>query len=142
MDTEEKGLESKSTGMADVFIALINGFFNLFKIEKVICMGLLYLFARDAIILKKIGAGVDLQGYLIDTEIINKFIESDNTILTVSICINCILLVTLFIMWFLVVPIYKREIDRISEIRSELMHKEDDKGRRLLKRHHSSKVQL
>lgn len=133
MAQEEK--QSKGTNLWDFLIQLLNCVMNLLKIEKIACLVIVYLIIRDGIILSKIKKDVDISKYLIDTKVISQILGNDNLLIAVMAAMVIALVVVLIFTYACVIPIYKKEINRLTDIRSELMHKEEASK---LKVHNSS----
>ena len=131
----DNGKETKVTNVWDFLIYILNWTLNLLKLEKVICIVLIYILIRDGIILSRIEEGTDISSLLIDTRIINAILINDNSLITALCVIIAILLTALLIVVFFSIPMYKKEIDRLSSVRSDLMH---DKGIKKLRDHNSS----
>lgn len=123
MAQEEK--QSKRTNFWDFLIQLLNCVMNLLKIEKIACLIIVYLIVRDGIILSKIKKDVDISKYLIDTKIISQILGNDNLLIVVMAAIVIALVLVMIFTYAYVIPMYKREINRLTDIRSELMHKEE-----------------
>jgi len=136
-DTKAK-TENRNTNMADVCLAIVNGFFNMFKFEKVAVVVILYLLIRDAIFVSKLSENSDVSKWLIDTEIINKILGDDNRLIFVLGCIIILLVIVILIIIFWVIPIYKKEIERLAKIRSQLMHEPDEDGNVKVRKHNTS----
>lgn len=132
--------DKQNTNMADVFIALINGFFNLIKIEKISCILVLYLIYRDYCFVNRLSQNSDVSKWLIDTNVLNVILQSDNTIIMMLGCVVATLAVIILIIIFWVIPIHKKEIERLTDIRSQLMHNPDEDGKVKIKQHKSSKT--
>lgn len=98
---------------------------NLLKIEKIVCLIIVYLIVRDGIILSKIKKDVDISKYLIDTKIISQILGNDNLLIGVMVAIVIALVLVMIFTYAYVIPMYKREINRLTDIRSELMHKDE-----------------
>lgn len=132
MSTEDK----KPTNFFDVLIAIMNFILNLLKLDKVICLLVIYILVRDFVFVRRLSSKTDISSMLIDAKIIEHIIENDNTLIVVLGAIIVVLVAVILILIFLVIPIYKREIDRISSVRSNLMH--DGNGLSQIDKHHSS----
>lgn len=122
---QEKKSEDKSkqneNNLASVLTVLINNFFNLFKAEKVACIVILYLIYRDNYFAHLLKEQPELADRLIDTNIILKILDSSTPIIIlVSIIVVLICIIGLLI--FINKTVYKKEIDRLSALRSELVH--------------------
>lgn len=137
MSTKDK--RGKQTNIFDVMIALMNGFLSLFKIEKVICILVIYLIARDFVIIKKVNDVNDVKNLLIDTRIIEKIIDSNDILTIVLGCSVVFLIVIILMIIFFYRSIYVKEIDRLVEERSELMHGLNNGDMEKVNVHHSSK---
>ena len=70
------------------------------------------------------GDSVDVSGMLIDAKIINTILSNSNTLIICIVAIAAVELIVILLLIFVVLPIYKKEIDRLSKIRSDLMHGE------------------
>lgn len=117
--------QSKRTNFWDFLIQLLNCAMNLLKIEKIVCLIIVYLIVRDGIILSKIKKDVDISKYLIDTKIISQILGNDNLLIGVMVAIVIALVLVMIFTYAYVIPMYKREINRLTDIRSELMHKDE-----------------
>lgn len=136
MSTKES---KQNTNLADVFIVLINGFFNLIKIEKFACVLGLYLIYRDYYFVNKLSQNSDVSKWLIDTNVLNAILQSDNTIIMMLGYVIVTLIIIILVILFWVIPIYKKEIERLTDVRSKLMHVPDEDGNVKIKEHKSSK---
>lgn len=132
---EKKG----ETNFFDVLVQLINGIFNLFKVEKIVCLIILYLLGRDYYIIHKIGDNADIRNLLIDTRIIEKVFQNDNTLIVAMGALIVVLLAIILIFIFLVRPMYVKEIERLSEVRKELIHGISSGKMKTIKKHRTSK---
>lgn len=134
---EEK--ELKKTSIYDVLVAIINGFFNLFKIEKIACIIILYILYRDYYVVHTIEDNESLSKLLIDTKIIERLVSDDNTLILVLSGIIVLLLIVIFIFIFWVRPMYIKEINRLAEVRMTLMHEKENGKMKPIKKHKTSK---
>ena len=132
MKTEEK---QRDTNVWDVVIHAVNCILNILKVEKILCILFLYLMYRDSVLLNKIDKNVDVTELMIDVDILYSIINNDNLLFMAMLCIIVVLVAVLLMMFFYVVPMHKKEITRLSNIRSELMH---DRSLEKLKEHNSS----
>lgn len=132
-------MEKSNTNIFDFFITIINGFFNLLKIEKISCIVILYLLYRDNYLVHKINSNVDVSGLLIDTGVISFIFTNDNYLIVVMGAIIGFLLFSLLVCIFVVRPMYLKEIDRLSEERRNLVHEKNTGDMDTIKVHRSSK---
>ena len=135
----EKGVNGHKTNVADVLIALINGIFNLLKVEKVICIGILYFLGRDAYFASKAKEYEQIRDLMLTKDFFDAIIKNDNLMIIILATLIVVLLVVILIQIFVVQRFYKKEIDRLSEIRKELMHDRNSDNFTPLNKHHSTK---
>lgn len=113
---------AKSTNFFDFLIAMGGGISNLLKVEKISCFGALYLIIRDFIFIFRLPPGTDYQPFLIDTKLLGKIFESSSNFTIILIFIIALLLCVIFMLMLNIKNVYKKEIDRLSEERSQLLH--------------------
>ncbi len=135
---EENQITIKSTTFWDFLIALGSGFVNLLKLEKVICIIVLYLLGRDIFFSINIDKGNVYRENIIDAgELIKLILESDKSnIIFISVIIILIIIIVILIATIRFV--YMKEIDRLSNIRRKLIHDMQYGNFTPLKEHHSS----
>lgn len=112
----------KETNIYDVIINLENGIFNLFKFEKIVSIIILYIIFRDIFFLTRIKPELDIQKYLIDTNIINKIFQTDNNIIMLLSCCVVVLSFVVAALIFIIHKVYKPEIDRLAAERDHIMY--------------------
>lgn len=120
--SNNSNITPKETNIFDVIINLENGIFNLFKFEKIVSIILLYLIFRDIFFLTRLAPDLDIQKYLIDTNIINKLFQSDNSIIMLLSCCVVVLCFVVGILIFIIHKVYKPEIDRLAAERDHIMY--------------------
>lgn len=129
---------SKKTTFWDFLIALGSGIVNLIKIEKIICIVILYLLGRDFYFTKNIDKGEIYQTNVISAgEILKIILDSDNKDI-IYIAIICVLFITILIIVILTRCVYVKEINRLVRDRRRLMHDVERGNFTHLKDHHSS----
>ena len=132
METQNK----RQTNGWDVLMAIVNGIFNLFKLEKVVCMVIFYFLFRDLYFAHHISDPEIINEYLLKPSIFEKIIFNDNSlILVLAVAVIIFLSATVFLS-LKIKFVYKKEINRLSEVRSELLHGEGT----LLRVHNTSSV--
>lgn len=137
--TKTKNVPAKVTNGWDALIAFGNGFFNLLKIEKIVCLVILYMLGRDAVFSNAaIKAGIDYNQYLIDQNFLQAMLEACDGATLYIVVIIC-LIVIIAILIGVIVFVYKKEVDRLSDLRSELMHDKAKGTFATIKKHNSSK---
>lgn len=117
-----KSTAVKSTNVFDFLIAFGSGVVNLLKIEKMICIVILYILVRDGIFVSKLSKDVDYRPFLIDTQIIERIFESDNNLIWVMAIVIAVLISVIIIQIMVVNFVYKKEIKRLTDERRELIH--------------------
>lgn len=131
--------KNQSTTFWDFLIVLGSGIVNLLKIEKIICIIILYLLLRDFYFTLHIDKGAIYQKNLLDaTELLHEIINSgDNKdiIYLAIIIMLCFIIITLIIV---INTVYKREISRLTRERSRLMHDMGTNNFTTLREHRSS----
>lgn len=129
---------NKKTSFWDFLIALGSGILNLIKIEKIICIIILYLLGRDFFFIKNIDKGEIYQTNIISAgEIIKLILDNDNKDI-IYIAIICVLFITILILIIMIQCVYVREINRLVRGRRKLMHDIESDNFTPLKNHHSS----
>lgn len=136
-DKREK-IEIQHGNIWGFLVALMNFALNLLKLEKIACLVIVYLLIRDFAFVRKLGDSVDVSGMLIDAKIINTILSNSNTLIICIVAIAAVELIVILLLIFAVLPIYKKEIDRLSKMRSDLMHGEKQDKR--LENHNTSVV--
>lgn len=139
-----KGTEStikivnKKTSFWDFLIALGSGILNLIKIEKIICIVILYLLGRDFFFTTNIDKGEIYQKNIISaSEIIQLILNSDKKD-TIYIAIICMLFIIILILITIIRCVYVKEINRLVKDRRRLMHDVEKGNFTPLNDHHSS----
>lgn len=128
----------KKTGFWDFLIALGSGIVNLLKIEKIICIIILYLLGRDFYFTKNIDNSAIYENNIISASEILKLILENNNNDIIYISIIIILLITILIMIIVIRCVYVREINRLVKDRRRLMHDIEMGNFTPLKNHNSS----
>jgi len=136
---KSKKPEIKSTNFFDFIMSIGSGFSNLLKVEKVISIVILYIVYRDFIFIRRLPPGTDYQSFLIDTKIIEKVFESNSNTIIILGSIIALLLIVVCLLILSIKFIYKKEIDRLSEIRSLLIHNMQDDNFTPIIEHKTSK---
>lgn len=126
----------RQTNIWDVLVTIINGLFNLLKIEKIACIAVVYLLARDAYFSYHISDPAMIKEYLISAAILEEILLNDNSLVVVLAFVIVFLLSGLIASILVIKFVYKKEIDRLSSVRSELLHSEGTP----LKVHNTSSV--
>lgn len=122
-----KKIQSKQTNIFDVIISFGSGIVNLLKVEKVLCIIFLYILYRDFVFIHRLSPETDYQRFLIDPKLIEKIFESKGNTVIILCAIIGVLIVAILLL-ILGIKLYKKEIDRLSELRSVLIHNSlDDK---------------
>ncbi len=128
----------KKTTVWDFLIAFGSGFVNLLKIEKIVCIVVVYILCRDIYFLTQAG-NIDYQNRIIDTELITKILMNENArefiLFTIIVCLVIIILILVGVIRF----VYVKEINRLAEERSRLMHDMALGKFEPLKKHNTSK---
>lgn len=136
--TSKIEIVNKKKTIWDFLIALGNGIVNLLKIEKIICIVILYLLGRDLYFTINIDRGDIYQKNIISAgEIIKYIIDSDSNDI-IYIAIISVLFITLLILVAVIRFVYVREINRLVRDRRKLMHDIEICNFTPLKDHHSS----
>ena len=108
--------------------------------KKIICIIVIYIIVRDAVFVSKLSSDTDYRPFLIDTKIVEKIFESDNTL----ICGMAIMIVALIIIIIILMGvnkfIYKKEIQRLTDERRELIHNVSDGNFIPIKKHNTSEL--
>lgn len=130
----------KSTNVFDFLIAFGSGVVNLLKIEKMICIIIVYVLVRDGLFVSKLSNDVDYRPFLIDTKIIEKIFESDNTLIWVMAIVIAVLVSIIIIQMVVVNFVYKKEIQRLTDERRELIHNVSAGKFTPLKKHNTSEI--
>lgn len=113
---------ASQTNLWDVVKTLINGIFNLLKIEKIISLLVVYLIYRDYYFSHKIPNNSDFAKYLIDTNIINRIFDTQNTLTIVLFAVIVVCIAVIIIQIIVTRLVYIKEINRLTLERKELMH--------------------
>ena len=137
--SKSKNSQSKETNIFDFLMSLGSGIANLLKVEKIIGIVVLYLLYRDCVFIHRLPPGTDYQSFLIDTKLIEKIFESNSNTVIILSSIIAVLLVTVLILILSIKFIYKKEIDRLSQVRSTLIHNTQDDNFTPIKEHKTSK---
>lgn len=116
----EKG--GKNSNGFDVCITIINGIFNLFKFEKIVCIVIFYILIRDAYFVSKLKDTADYNSMLIKQSILEKILNNDNMIIVILAAIIIVLIAIIFILIFNIRYIYKKEIERLVKERDEMLY--------------------
>lgn len=129
----------KQTTFWDFLIALGSGVINLLKIEKIICIILLYLLGRDFYFTKNIDKGEIYREKIVDTTSVLGLLQKEDYFLDIVYIAIIVVLVAIIVVLIIVIhTVYGREIQRLSKERSRLIH---DIGRNnfvALREHNSS----
>lgn len=136
----KKEVIETQTNMYDVLITIINRIFNLFTVEGIICLVVVYFLGRDAFFAAKARTYSQIKELMLSQDFLELLLNNDNILITVLVAIIAILLVVIFTQIFVVQKVYKKEIDRLSDIRSELLHDIDVGDFTTLRRHHSTEA--
>lgn len=129
----------KKTTFFDFLIALGNGIVNLMKIDKIICIVILYLIARDFFFIKNIDHGEIYQKNILDaTYLLQKILESGDNKDIIYLSVIFVLCIIIFVLIGVIKFVYKKEIQRLVRERSRLMHDFKNGTFTPLKEHHSS----
>lgn len=135
----KKKSANQKTTFLDFLIVLGSGFVNLLKIEKIICIIILYLLARDFYFSRHLEDGEIYQKNILDAasllqQIINSGDNKDFLYLAI-IFVLCFIIITLIVV---INTVYKREISRLTRERSRLMHDMGTNTFTTLREHRSS----
>lgn len=123
MSTKASNSQTGGTNKESVVSLLLNFILNLLKFEKIACIVILYLLYRDHMFSKIASKNINnIDRYLLDIGIIEKILINDNLLICVLGFIIFLLLAVILIIFLYVIPIYKKEIERLSFVRSDLMH--------------------
>lgn len=123
MKSKEKEIEAgKQTNLFDFLIAFGSGLVNLLKVEKILCIIILYLLVRDGIFVSKLSKDMDYTPYLIDTKVIEKIFESDNTVIIILGAAVIVLACIIVVLIIAIQCVYKKEIQRLVDERKEILH--------------------
>lgn len=137
-ETSTIRIVNKETNLWDFLISFGSGIVNLIKIEKIICIVILYLLGRDFYFTKNIDKGEFYQKNIVSSgDLIKLILESDSKDI-IYITIICILFITILILIIVIRCVYVREINRLARDRRRLMHDVEIGNFRPLKNHHSS----
>lgn len=136
---KSKNSQFKETNGFDFLISIGSGIANLLKFEKIIGIIILYLVYRDYIFIHRLPPGTDYQSFLIDTKLIEKVFESNSNTVIILSSVIVVLFVIIFLLILSIKFIYKKEIDRLSEERSLLLHNIQNKDFTPIKEHKTSK---
>ena len=128
----------KKTTVWDFLIAFGSGFVNLLKIEKIVCIVVVYILCRDIYFLTQAG-NIDYQNRIIDTELITKILMNENTREFILFTIIVFLVIIILILVGVIRFVYVKEINRLAEERSRLMHDMALGKFEPLKKHNTSK---
>lgn len=135
--SDRKG--SKKTTFWDFLIAFGSGVVNLLKIEKIICIIVLYLLGRDFYFTRNIDKGETYREKIIDTTSVLNLLQKESYFRDmIYIAIIAVLVVIIVIMIIVINTIYMREIQRLSKERSRLLHDIGNNNFTVLKKHNSS----
>ena len=123
---------ANATNGWDVLKAIIDGVFNFISLNKVAALGVLWYIIRDVIFVFNLPEDYDYSENLLNTEFLEYLFDNENivivieSIIIVALFISCIALIihTIFL---------RKEINRISEIRSEAIH-----GKEKIRKHTTS----
>lgn len=132
--------QHSNTNGWDVVKAIFNGLFNLFKIEKIICIIILYLMYRDNYFYHNLPIDSDFSKYLIDTNIINRVFETQNLLVIVLFSIIAVCIAIIIIQIIITRLVYVKEIKRLTEERKELMHGIGNNKHEYINIHRTSEV--
>lgn len=116
----------------DVLKAIVDGLFNFISLNKMAALGVLWYIIRDAIFVLNLPEDYDYSSNLLKSDFLEYFFDNDNIIIVVESAIIVILLVACIALIIHSVFL-RKEINRISEVRSEAIH-----GKEKIKNHTSS----
>ena len=129
---------NKRTNIWDFLISLGSGIINLIKIEKIICIIVLYLIGRDIYFTRNIDKGEIYQKNIISAGEVLKLVLDSDTKDIIYIAIICVLFITILVLVVIIRCVYVREIDRLVRGRQRLIHDIKTGNFVPLKNHHSS----
>lgn len=123
---------AKETNGWDVLKAAIDGLFNFISLNKVAALGLLWYIIRDVIFVFNLPEDYDYSSNLLNSEFLEYLFDNENIIIVIESAIIAVLLIScialIFHSFFL-----RKEISRVSEVRSEAIH-----GKEKIKKHSTS----
>ncbi len=123
---------AKETNGWDVLKAAIDGLFNFISLNKVAALGLLWYIIRDVIFVFNLPEDYDYSSNLLNSEFLEYLFDNENIIIVIESAIIAVLLISciaLIIHSFFL----RKEISRVSEVRSEAIH-----GKEKIKKHSTS----
>lgn len=138
MDESTKKPEIKNTNIFDFLMAFGSGLVNLLKIERIICLVVLYLLFRDIYFTLNIEKGNSYEKNVLNAkEILEIILNSDSSDAIFIVCIIALIII-IIILIVITRTVYVKEIHRLTEERKELMHGINIGNYTPLKRHSSS----
>ena len=116
----------------DVLKAIIDGLFDFMSLNKVAALGALWYIIRDIIFVFNLPEDYDYSSHLLNGEFLEYLFDNENTIIVVESAIIVVLAISCL---FLIIHsiFLRKEINRISEVRSEAIH-----GKEKIKNHTTS----
>lgn len=135
MGNKKRGRDEKPSEVTngwDVLKAIVDGLFNFISLNKMAALGVLWYIIRDVIFVLNLPEDYDYASNLLNSDFLEYFFDNDNIIIVVESAIIVILLIACIAL-IIHTNFLRKEINRMSEIRSEAIH-----GKEKIKNHMSS----
>lgn len=116
----DKGRQPATNGW-DVLKSFIDGIFNFISLSKVAALGVLWYIIRDIIYVFHLPKDYNYGEHLLKNDFLELLTANDNTIVVIETSIIIFLIVACVAM-ILYILFLRKEIDRISNVRSKAMH--------------------
>lgn len=116
----------------DVLKALIDGLFDFISLNKMAALGVFWYIIRDVIFVFNLPSDYDYSSRLLNTQFLEYLFDNENIIVVIESAIIVFLIIACVAL-ILHCSFLRKEINRISKIRSEAIH-----GKEKIKTHTSS----
>ena len=121
-----------STNGWDVLKSLIDGLFNFISLNKMAALGVFWYIIRDVIFVFNLPSDYDYSSRLLNTQFLEYLFDNENIIVVIESAIIVFLIIACVAL-ILHCSFLRKEINRMSKIRSEAIH-----GKEKIKTHTSS----
>lgn len=110
-----------ATNCWDVLKAIIDGLFDFISLNKVAALGVLWYIIRDIIFVFNLPEDYDYSSHLLNGEFLEYLFENENIIIVIESAVIAVLVISCI---FLIIHsiALRKEIKRISDVRSEAIH--------------------
>lgn len=129
---QNKEVPSVTNGW-DVLKSIIDGLFDFISLNKVAALGLFWYIIRDMIFVFHLPDDYDYASHLLNSEFLEYLFNNENILVVVESTLIVVLVIACFAL-ILHSIFLRKEINRISEARSNAIH-----GKENIKKHTTSK---